>query len=526
MRVFVNAIFHSCEEEDRVFTALAEEKGQVAWVGEEAELPPRFQKARRVDLGGRCAVPAFGDTHMHFESYALFGSTVDVREARDFAQMGELLRAYLERHPKAKFLPAYGCSAHTVAEKRLPRRQDLDRMVTVPLLIVKYDGHAAVANSALIAQFPPEVTGDPGFDPETGWLYQNAFYRGVNHITAQVPPLAVLGSMTDAAQRLAERGIGFVHTVEGVGYKNDIDIDTIRFTRYGLPQAFRVFFQTMEVEKVKKRGMERIGGCFSLALDGCFGSEDAALSRPYENDPGNTGFLAYSQEEVNAFCVEANRAGLQIAVHAIGDRAVEQAIVAFETALADCPRRDHRHTIIHADLIPPALQDRAAALGLQIALQPPFLDWAQEPGDYLEEILGDRAREIIPLRSLLDRGILLSAGSDAPCTLPDPIQSIHACCNHPDPAQRLTPLEALKLHTLWAARASFDEGRHGSLVPGAVCDLAVLEKDPLALPPERQRENRVAAVYLRGRPLAPARGGPLGLVCRSAWNWLFARDLK
>ena len=280
MRVFVNAIFHSCEEEDRVFTALAEEKGRVAWVGEEAELPPRFQKAKRVDLGGRCAVPAFGDTHMHFESYALFGSTVDVREARDFAQMGELLRAYLERHPKAKFLPAYGCSAHTVAEKRLPRRQDLDRMVTVPLLIVKYDGHAAVANSALIAQFPPEVTGDPGFDPETGWLYQNAFYRGVNHITAQVPPLAVLGSMTDAAQRLAERGIGFVHTVEGVGYKNDIDIDTIRFTRYGLPQAFRVFFQTMEVEKVKKRGMERIGGCFSLALDGCFGSEDAALSRP------------------------------------------------------------------------------------------------------------------------------------------------------------------------------------------------------------------------------------------------------
>ena len=77
-----------------------------------------------------------------------------------------------------------------------------------------------------------------------------------------------------------------------------------------------------------------------------------------------------------------------------------------------------------------------------------------------------------------------------------------------------------------AARASFDEGHHGSLVPGAVCDLAVLEKDPLALPPERQRENRVAAVYLRGRPLAPARGGPLGLVCRSAWNWLFARDLK
>lgn len=526
MRVFVNATFHSCEDNNRTFTALAEEKGRIAWVGEETDLPPRFRGAQRIDLAGACVVPAFGDTHMHFESYALFGSTVDVREARDFEEMGRMLRDYLAQHPKTKFLPAYGCSAHTVAEKRLPCRQDLDRMTSLPLLIVKYDGHAAVANSALIAQFPREVTGDPGFDGESGWLYQNAFYRGVNHITAQVPPLAVLSSMAAAADRLAERGLGFVHTVEGVGYKGDVDVDTIRFTRYGLPQAYRIFFQTMEVEKAKKRGMKRIGGCFSLALDGCFGSEDAALSRPYDNNPDNTGFLAYTQEEVNAFCVAANRAGMQIAVHAIGDRAVEQAIVAFETALRDLPRRDHRHTIIHADLIPPSLRERAAALGLQIALQPPFLDWAQEPGDYLESILGDRAREILPLRSLLDRGILLSAGSDAPCTLPDPIQSIHCCCNHPDPAQRITPEEALKMHTLWAARASFDEGQRGSLVPGAVCDLAVLERDPLAMPPERLRENRVLATYYRGRRHTPARGGPLGLAARSVWNYLFAKDLK
>ena len=524
MQVFQHADFLSCQETNRVFRYLVEDRGRIVYTGD--DLPAAYQTAPKVDLKGRCVVPAFADTHLHFESYALFGGTVDVRNAADFAEMGRLLRAWAEAHPKSKFLPAYGCSAHTVAEGRLPERDDLDRMLSLPTLIVKYDGHAAVANSALIAQFPREVTGDPGFDGESGWLYQNAFYRGVNHITAQVPPLAVLGSMAAAADRLAEKGIGFVHTVEGVGYRNDIDVDTIRFTRYGLPQAFRIFFQTMEVEKAQKRGMKRIGGCFSLALDGCFGSEDAALSRPYDNDPGNTGFLAYTQQEVDAFCIQANRAGMQIAVHAIGDRAVEQAVRAFEAALRDYPRRDHRHTIIHADLIPPDLQDRAAALGLQIALQPPFLDWAQEPGDYLERILGDRAREILPLRSLLDRGILLSAGSDAPCTLPDPIQSIHACCNHPDPAQRLTPLEALKLHTSWAAKASFDEGKHGSLVPGAVCDLAVLEQDPLALPPERQRENRVAAVYYRGRRHAPARGGPLGLVVRSAWNRLFARDLK
>lgn len=526
MRLFVNATFHTCETPNRSFTALAEERGRIAWIGQEEDIPDRFCSAKRVDLHGSCVVPAFGDTHMHFESFALFGSTVDVRGARDLAEMGALLRGYLEVHPKAKFLPAYGCSAHTLKERRLPVRSDLDKMVSVPLLIVKYDGHAAVANSALIAQFPPEVTQDPGFDPETGWLYQNAFYRGVNHITAQIPPLAVLKSLSAAAHRLAERGIGLVHTVEGVGYANDIDVDTIRFVRYGLPQAYRIFFQTMDVEKVRRRGMKRIGGCFSLALDGCFGSEDAALSRPYENNPGNTGFLAYTQEEVNAFCIAANRAGMQIAVHAIGDTAVEQAITAFETALRDHPRKDHRHVIIHADLIPEPLQCRAAALGLQIALQPPFLDWEQEPGEYLDSILGERAKAILPLRSLAEKGITLSAGSDAPCTLPDPIFSIHCCCNHPDPAQSLTPEEALRLHTAAPAWASFEEGERGTLTPGAVCDLAVLEKDPLKMSREKLKENRVLEVWYRGRRYRKGSDSPLLLVLRSAWNWLFARGMK
>ena len=170
---------------------------------------------------------------------------------------------------------------------------------------------------------------DPGFDKETGWLYQNAFYKGVNFITQKVAPLKILSGMQKASVDLARAGIGYVHSVEGVGYKNDIDIDTIMKARLGLCQCFRGVFQTMDVEKVKKRGMKRIGGCFSLALDGCFGSEDAALSDGYANNPENKGFLAYSQDEVDAFCIKANREGLQITMHAIGDVAVKQALDAY-----------------------------------------------------------------------------------------------------------------------------------------------------------------------------------------------------
>lgn len=497
MTVFKNATFLSCEELNRIFSVMVVDKGRIVYSGD--QLPQQYAASPSIDLGGGTVLPVFADTHMHFESYALFGSTVDVRDCRSFAEMGARLQAHLATNPKLKFLPVYGCSAHTVEERRLPERADLDRMVDIPLLMVKYDGHAAVANSRLIAQLPAAVTTDEGFSAESGWLYQNAFYKGVNYITEQVPPLTILAGMYRAAGDLAERGIGYIHTAEGVGYKNDIDVDTMRYASRGLPGCYRIFFQTMDVQKAQQHKLGRVGGCFSLALDGCFGSEDAALSEGYSNNPDNKGFLAYSQQQVNDFCIKANRAGMQITMHAIGDVAVEQALTAYEAALADTPRVDHRHIIIHADLIPEPLQRRAAALGIAIAVQPAFLDWQQEPESYLRQILGERAGQILPLRSMLDKGILLSAGSDAPCTLPDPITSIHLCCNHPNPAQSITVAEALKMHTLWAAKTGFDEVLHGSLTDGKFADFVVLDKNPLTVPVATLKDIAVKATYLRGR---------------------------
>ncbi len=497
MQAFVNATFLSCEERNRIFTVLIEDKGRILYTGD--GIPAKYDGIPTVDLGGATVVPAFADTHMHFESYALFRNTVDVRDAADFAEMGEMLRRYIKRHRGVKFLPAYGCSAHTVREERLPERADLDRMTTLPLLIVKYDGHAAVANSALIAQFPESVTGDPGFKPETGWLFQNAFYQGVNFITSKVSLLSIVKGMDEAAQELAEKGIGFVHTVEGVGFRYDADIDMMRFLRYGLAPAFRIYFQTMNVEKVTKRKLPGIGGCFALALDGCFGSEDARLLEPYFNNPDNYGFFAYTQEQVTDFCKEANRAGLQIAMHAIGDAAVETALNAYEAALADFPRRDARPIIIHADLIPEGMQRRAAEHGIHIALQPDFLRWRQEPEEYLERILGERASRLLPLRPMLEKGLVLSAGSDAPCTIPNPIESIWNCVCHPNPAYAVDVPEALRMHTLRAAETSFDEGRRGSLREGLIADFVLLDRNPLDIPKEELRNLKVLGTYFAGR---------------------------
>ena len=495
--VFENAEFISCEDDNKTFSVMATNRGRIVYTGD--DLPQNLKVSRRVDLGGATVMPVFGDTHVHFESYAMFMGKVDLRAARDFDDMSQMLRDFMKRKPKTKLLPAFGCSAHSVKEKRLPELADLDKMLDTPFIIVKYDGHAAVANSAFIAMLPEDVKSDPGFNADTGWLYQNAFYKAVNFATSFMSPLSMVADMEQAAYEFAKKGVGYIHAVEGIGYKNDIDIDTLRAVRYGLPQRIRIFFQTPDTDKVVKRKMTRVGGCFSMALDGCFGSKDAAVIGGYADDPENSGFLLYTQEEINEFCVRANRLGLQIALHAIGDAAVEQALNAYEAALKDHPREDHRHIIIHADLIPPHMIERAAAMGIYIPLQPNTMRWPQEPPEYLESILGKRFYEMFPLRDMIDAGIFVSGGSDAPATLPGPIESIYNCCNHVDPAQSITPLEALKMHTLWTAKTSFDEKDMGSLTVGKFADFTVLSANPLKMPVEELRSLRVTDIYFGGK---------------------------
>jgi predicted amidohydrolase YtcJ len=496
MRVFKNAEFISCEEQNRVFQYLVEDKGKIFFSGD--QLPEELKPCETADLNHQCVLPAFGDTHMHFSSFAYFHSGLDCRNAGDFAQLAELIRGYIARSEKAKVILGFGCSAHTVAEKRLPDRHDLDRITNRPLMIVKYDGHASVGNSAFIHQMPSAICADPGFDQNTGWFYLNAFYQAVNSITQSVSLTALFKNLIAASDYLARQGIALVHTAEGVGFPLDLDVDFMRFANRGLPQMFRVFFQTMDVGKALRRKLPRIGGCFANALDGCFGSEDAALKEPYTHNPQNRGMLFYSQNEVHGFALAANRAALQIAMHAIGDAAVEQALAAYEAALKDSPRRDHRHIIIHADLMDEAAIARAAKLGLCIALQTPFLYWPQEPAQYLERILGKRFAHLIPLKSMLNAGLTVAGGSDAPCTLPDPIAGIFAACNHPNAAESVSVLDALRMHTSSCARLSFEENTRGTLTNGKQADFVVLDQNPLRMKVEKLNTIKIEALYLKG----------------------------
>ena len=498
MKIFHGTIL-TCDESDTVCSYLVVHKGRIVYTGD--RLPERYAHHHPVvELQEKCLVPAFADTHTHFSSFALFHSGIHVAE---FKSNREILEHLAEVHEDApdEILTGFGLSPHSVEEGRMITREELDRAVPkYPAFMVKYDGHSCVINSVLLNRLPDSIKTLRGYNPESGEMQQEAFFKAVDYVTGSISPVRVIHNNFHAYDYMVRHGFGMVHSVSGVGYPRDLDVDLERWLGKGIRNGLqtRVFFQTMDISKVTKRKLPRIGGCFATALDGCFGSLDAALHSPYENSD-NKGILFYGDEEVKDFCIKANREGLQIQMHAIGDAAFDQAALALEAALKDYPREDHRHGIIHACLPTERGMDICADRGIQIPVQPAFLNWSQEPGSYLRKILGDREGRLNPLRTLWDRGILLSGGSDAPVTYPDAIRGIHQACNHPESSQALSVKEALKLFTINGYKAAFDEGDGGSLEIGKRADMVVLSENPLKVPRENLKNIRIEQTLLQGK---------------------------
>ncbi|MBT4290000.1 MAG: amidohydrolase family protein [Deltaproteobacteria bacterium] len=515
------------DKNNNIYKYLVEDQGRIAHLGN--TLTPEYSGLGPiVELGNKALLPSFGDGHLHFSNWALItDSYFDVRDAKTTVEIQETIQQFVTQNKNLKAIIAFGVSKHSVKEKRLIIRQELDEACPkIPLIIVCYDGHSAVFNSKMMRKFPAKVKKLNGYLSNKGHLFNEAYFAGTDYASSLVPPLKLVKSIINSYDRLAKKGIGMIHTTEGIGFPKDLDVTLVSMlakARSRISQfQTRLFFQTMAVEKVMKRKLPRIGGCFATALDGCLGACDAALHEPYHNDPDNKGILFQEEETVIDFAKKANRGGLQIEMHAIGDAAVSRAVKAIEIALQDFPRRDHRHTIIHACLIPPSDLKKIANLEIGITLQPGFLISPLEPMEYLNEILGSRVKKSSPLQSILDAGIHLSGGSDAPVTHPDPIEGIFGACNHPyDPEQSISIVDALKMYTYEVAWTSFDENERGSLEQGKIADMVILNQDPLTLDPKNLRSLKVEKLYLKGKEYKPGMG-----VWETIWNVLIGKNEK
>lgn len=499
MKVYEGAIL-TVDKDDSVAKFLVEDKGRIVFVGD--ELPKKYKKAKRVKLGDGCLIPSFVDSHQHFASFATFNAGLNVMDAESNAEIQEMARKFVKGN-KSKMIIAFGASPYSVSDGVLISREQLDEVCPdKPMCVVKYDGHAAVVNSALLKEVDKDVRKLRGYHPDTGEMNQEAFFVVSSYITNGVAIPQLIKNMQGAVDHEAANGIGMIHTVSGVGFPLNLDINIEKWFGRSMENGFqlRVFSQSMNPKVALNRGFERIGGCFECALDGCFGSADAALNEPYEGTEDDYGVLYYSDEKVTNFMKKANRAGLQIEVHAIGDRAFDQATRCLKAALDDYPREDHRHGIIH-DCFPTEegikiCQDYNILMPMQTA----FIGWKQEPDEYLQKVMGDRAAKLNPMRDLWDAGILISAGSDAPCTDPTPLSWIDHAVNNPSaPEQSLTIKESLRMCTYNGYYTTFDEKERGSLEEGKIADMVILSKNLYDIDNSEIPEVKVVKTILAGK---------------------------
>ena len=489
---------------DEVCRYLVEHRGRIVYVGN--ELPKKYCHAPIVELGERALIPPFADTHQHFASFSAFNAGLNVMEARSNREILSMVDRFAAESP-AKTLIAFGASPYSVEERCLVSREELDSVTHgKPLFLVKYDGHACIVNTALLKKLPKKVKSLRGYHADTGEMNQEAFFAVSDYITNSISPLELLQDMQLAADFEASKGIGLIHTVSGVGFMLNLDISMETWFAKSVQNGLqiRVFPQSMDTGVAKLRGLPRIGGCFACALDGCFGSQDASMNEPYVSDPTNSGVLYYTDEQVIDFCKRANREGLQIEMHAIGDRAFDQACRALKAALDDCPRDDHRHGIIHACLPTAYGMQICEQYHIQLPMQIAFDNWRQEPAEYTRALLGEeRNARLNPIRSFKERGCVVSFGSDGPCTSPDPIVWLYKAVNHSNPTEAVTIREALRMATYNGYWTSFDETERGSLEVGKIADMVILSANPYELPKDRLLDLKAEKLILSGKEYRP-----------------------
>jgi predicted amidohydrolase YtcJ len=482
--------------------------------------PERVRGATEViDLRGRTAVPGLIDAHVHMTPTGLAHFSIDLLDATSIAEVQAILHREAALRDEG-VLFAQGIDETWLEEERLPTRHELDAVeVGRPVFLGHRTGHAFCANTAgldLLALKPDTpgygmVAGEP-----TGILSDRANTLASGRVRAlyhgEVGYAVVFEA---AAQEAIAAGLTTVHALEGHDEHEDPAVRALLDIQTDLPLSVVVYYQTPQAEAAAALGLPRIGGCMACWVDGDFGPRTAALLDPYTDAPAVTGTLYFSDEELLEFFSAAHARGLQIAVHCVGDGAVEQALRTYEQVLAEQPRparplasaadhqarlrADHRHRIEHAELITTDQLRRVREAGIHLSIQPAFNHLWPHDGGYPSLIGSDRAQRVDPIRSILEAGVPTAGGSDSTVTPLRPLLGIHSAVNHSNPRERISASDALRMFTLAGARIAFEEDEKGSLEPGKRADITILDADPLAVPPDEIKDVPVVMTVVGGQ---------------------------
>jgi predicted amidohydrolase YtcJ len=497
---------------------------RIAFVGTDADaLALRSEKTELIDLGGRLTLPGFIDTHMHFLHYGQSLFMAQLAPAKSKAELLEIGREFIRKHPGLpRLLGAGWNNDHWSDDSTFPKREELDQISRdIPIAFTRTCYHIVCLNTKAleicgITADTPDLPGgrvgrNASGEPD-GVLYEDAC--GLAGPAMQEPTLEESKEYLHAAAADAVRcGLTTVHA-DDLYFSADEDCVPLRVygallnegwlpirvylqCRLSDPAAMERFF---ELGCAYGKGDPRLRfGPLKLIGDGSLGARTAYLKQPYCDAPDTRGIPIYTQEELDKLILSAALHGMPAVIHAIGDAAIEMALNAFEKARQIEPAH-LRHGIIHCQITDRALLDRMKALDIMALVQPIFLDYDLHIADART---GGLAKTSYAFKTMLDLGIRMAFGSDAPVERFNAIQGIYHAVTRKDlsgfpeegwyPDERLTVEEAVAGFTREAAYASCEEEIKGTISAGKLADLVVLDRDIFKIPAD---EIKGANVYM------------------------------
>ena len=500
--------------------AIAIKGENILLVGTTSEVQKLMNDSSQIiDASGKMISPGFNDSHVHFIDGGFGLSSVQLRDAKTKEDFIKRIGDFAKTIPAGNWILA-GDWDHINWGGELPKASWIDSITpNHPVFVQRLDGHMGLANSVAmkLSKISPStkdveggfITRASNGSPD-GIFKDNAMgmiYKNVSEPSDELKDRALKAAM----DYVAERG---VTSVQNMGTWSDLEVFKRAHTKHELKTRIYAAVPLNSwkklVEEIGKNGRGddflKIGGLKGF-VDGSLGSHTAAFEQSFSDTPADSGFMVTTTDELYKAISPADSAGLQLLIHAIGDKAIRELLNIFERVEKENGKRDRRFRIEHFQHIAPSDFRRIGPLNIVASVQPYH---AIDDGRWAEKVIGpERIKTTYAFKSLLDNKAVLAFGSDWFVAPPTPLEGIYAAVTRrtiddktPEgwvPEQKITVEQALRAYTSGSAFASFDEKKKGVLKKGYLADLVILDNDITTISPEKIREVKVVTTIVGGK---------------------------
>ena len=500
--------------------AIAVSDDRIASVGTTASVRAMLPRtARVIDAKGAMVTPGFIDSHVHFADGGFALASVQLRSAKTRSEFIRRIGAMAKKLPKGTWI-RNGDWDHTNWGGQLPTRAWIDSVTPDnPVWINRLDGHMNLANSAALAvakldRMTKDIDGGAivrDANRELTGIFKDNAMSLVDDVQPPRSDAEYDRALDTAMTYVAARGVTSVHDMGGwisqSAFRRARDAGRLRI-RVVSQVPLSDWAKLRDEVRANGRGDDRlrIGGLKGF-VDGSLGSHTAAMLAPFTDSPKDSGFFVTPPDSLYAWTKAADAAGLQVMVHAIGDRAIRTQLDIFERVARENGTRDRRFRIEHAQHIAPVDIPRFGTLGVIASMQPYH---AIDDGRWAEKVIGsERAKGAYAWRSLLETKATLAFGSDWYVAPPTPLEGIYAAATRRTlddkrpkgwmPEQKITVEDALRAYTSGSAYAGFQDTAVGVLKPGMLADFVMLDRDITRIAPAMIRDVRVMLTAVGGR---------------------------